>query len=102
MNEEKIPTARTENLTKHSELKDTIELMTSNDYKDRFIAEYYQLLIRYDKLGNLIGLYYEYKLLRQEPPMFDCPIEILNMQYEAMEKLLDILVIRAKIENIEL
>ena len=91
------------NLTKHSELKDTIELMSSNDYKEHFLAEYYQLLIRYHRSGNLIGLYYEYKLLKQEAPnMYDCPIELLNMQYEAMEKLLDILVIRANIEDITL
>ena len=32
------------------ELKDTIDLMTSEDYKDRFKAEYYQTKIRYDKL----------------------------------------------------
>jgi hypothetical protein len=29
-----------------NELKDTIELMNSSDYKDRFKAEYYQLKIR--------------------------------------------------------
>lgn len=28
-----------------NELKDTIELMNSSDYKDRFKAEYYQLKI---------------------------------------------------------
>ena len=32
------------------ELKDTIDLMTSDDYKDRFKAEYYQTKIRYNKL----------------------------------------------------
>ena len=32
------------------ELKDTIELMKSNDYKDRFKAEYYQVKIRREKL----------------------------------------------------
>lgn len=31
------------------ELKDTIELMQSSDYKDRFKAEYYQLADRYKK-----------------------------------------------------
>lgn len=28
------------------ELKDTVELMNSDDYKDRFKAEYYQTKIR--------------------------------------------------------
>ena len=36
------------------ELKDTIELMTSSDWKDRFKAEYLQTKIRYEKLHNLI------------------------------------------------
>ena len=32
------------------ELKDTIDLMRSEDYKERFTAEYHQLIIRYKKL----------------------------------------------------
>lgn len=36
------------------ELKDTIELMTSDDWKDRFVAEYLQTKIRYEKLHRLI------------------------------------------------
>ena len=31
------------------ELKDTIELMNSADYKERFKAEYFQTKIRYEK-----------------------------------------------------
>lgn len=36
------------------ELKDTIELMNSSDWKDRFVAEYLQTKIRYEKLHKLI------------------------------------------------
>ena len=36
------------------ELKDTIELMNSNDYKERFKAEYLQAKIRYDKLEKML------------------------------------------------
>lgn len=36
------------------ELKDTVELMTSADWKDRFVAEYLQVKIRYNKLLKLI------------------------------------------------
>ena len=36
------------------ELKDTIDLMNSNDYKERFIAEYLQVKIRYNKLLNML------------------------------------------------
>ena len=32
------------------QLKDTVELMNSVDYKERFKAEFYQLLIRHDSL----------------------------------------------------
>ncbi len=35
------------------ELKDTIEGMTSADYKERFKAEYQQVKIRYDKLDAM-------------------------------------------------
>jgi len=36
------------------ELKDTVELMTSADWKDRFTAEYLQTKIRYEKLHKMI------------------------------------------------
>lgn len=39
------------------ELKDTIELMNSEDYKERFKAEYYQAKIRYDKLYKMLVKY---------------------------------------------
>lgn len=35
-------------------LKDTISLMTSSDWKERFKAEYLQTKIRYEKLRALI------------------------------------------------
>ena len=33
--------------------KDTVNLMLSDDYKERFIAEYYQTKIRYKKLHKM-------------------------------------------------
>lgn len=38
------------------ELKDTIDLMISPDWKNRFLAEYWQTKIRYEKLHKLIVL----------------------------------------------
>ena len=35
-------------------LSDTVYLMCSKDYKDRFKAEYYQTKIRYDKLHKML------------------------------------------------
>ena len=37
------------------ELKDTIEDMISDDYKERFKAEYKQLIIRMDRLYNYMN-----------------------------------------------
>jgi len=39
------------------ELKDTIEMMQSSDYKKRFKAEYQQLKIRVQKLNNMLTKY---------------------------------------------
>ena len=36
------------------ELKDTVDLMTSADWTDRFKAEYLQTKIRYEKLHKMI------------------------------------------------
>jgi len=36
------------------ELKDTIDLMTSSEWADRFKAEYLQTKIRYEKLHKMI------------------------------------------------
>lgn len=37
------------------ELKDTIKMMTSRDYQVRFKAEYFQNVIRYQKLKEMLG-----------------------------------------------
>ena len=80
------------------ELKDTIELMESADYKERFKAEYYQTKIRYDKLHKML-VKYEARTLEFEPI---CPIEILQDQTYYMGNYLKTLEIRAEIEKIEL
>lgn len=36
------------------ELKDTATLMTSKDFKDRFVAEYMQLATRIDGLARML------------------------------------------------
>ena len=35
-------------------LEDTANMMCSDDYKERFKAEYYQVVIRYKKLKNML------------------------------------------------
>ena len=39
------------------ELKDTVELMNSADFKERFKAEYYQLKIRTEGLITMLDKY---------------------------------------------
>lgn len=79
-------------------LKDTIEFMNSEDYKDRFKAEYFQTKIRYDKLHRML-IKYEANTLTFEPK---CSIELLKEQKMYMGNYLRMLEIRAEIENIEL
>lgn len=80
------------------DLKDTIELMVSENYKDRFKAEFYQLKTRRDKLHAMI-VKYAAGSLDFEP---SCPLELLEEQEEAMDKYIHILEVRAEIEKIEL
>ena len=80
------------------ELKDTVSMMLSNDYKERFKAEYYQTRIRRDKLNNMI-IKLAYRQLDFTP---DCPIVLFERQVKTMDDYLDMLIIRAKIEGIEL
>lgn len=80
------------------ELKDTIELMNSSDYKERFKAEYYQTKIRYEKLHETV-IKYEAGTLTFEPT---CSIELLKAQKSAMGQYLYNLEVRAQIEDIKL
>lgn len=80
------------------ELKDTIGMMTSPDYKERFKAEYHQLLIRAEKLAGMLERWRDGSL-DFEP---SCPFALLNAQSHLMASYLSILEQRAQIEGIEL
>lgn len=80
------------------ELKDTVPMMISDDYKERFVAEYSQLSIRYKKLYVVLEKYAADKLDFKPT----CPIEILYEQLDHMEAYLSVLETRAKYEDIEL
>lgn len=79
-------------------LNDTIDLMNSSDYKDRFKAEYWQTKIRYEKLHQML-VKYDAKTLNFTPT---CPIEILQRQCNHMGQYLFDLEVRADIEDIDL
>lgn len=80
------------------ELKDTIEMMQSDDFKERFRAEYYQTKIRYDKL-DAMTVKYETGTLPFTP---NCSLELLKEQKSYMGNYIRCLKIRAEIEGIEL
>ena len=80
------------------ELKDTIELINSKDYKERFKAEYLQAKVRYDKL-DAMTVKYEAGTLNFTP---SCSLELLKEQKKYMENYIRILKIRAEIEKINL
>ena len=80
------------------ELIDTIDLMTSDDYRDRFKAEYHQTKIRYDKLHHML-IQEEAGTLDFEPA---CPKNLLEQQAQYMGNYLKTLEIRAEIEHINL
>lgn len=90
------------------ELKDTIKLMESEDYKERFKAEYYQTKIRLKKLNkinNEIEAYYlldDMQRIYVKKPIYNCPVSLLKQQQVMMERYLHLLEVRAKIEQIEL
>ena len=80
------------------ELENTIDMMTSEDYKERFRAEYYQTKIRFEKLHKMC-IRYEAGTLDFEPT---CSLDLLKEQLEAMGKYLHCLDVRAEIEGIKL
>ena len=84
------------------ELKDTIEGMTSPDYKERFKAEWKQLIIREGKLKSFILKIYEASINGSEEPMHDCPLSLLEKQLDLMIELEKVLAERARLEHIDL
>lgn len=79
-------------------LESTVELMLSDDYRDRFRAEYKQLVNRRNKLKKMVKGYNDGSL-DFEP---DCPIDLLEDQLSVMNAYVEILKKRAKIEGISL
>ena len=79
-------------------LNETVEMMNSADYKERFKAEYEQLRIRMDGLCNMLEKY-KAGALSFKP---SCSYDLLNGQLKAMKLYASYLKERAKIEKIDL
>jgi hypothetical protein len=79
-------------------LKETVDLMNSDSYKERFQAEYFQLKIRLSNLGKMLEKWDNDEL--DFTP--SCSRELLGRQVLAMTEYLNILEERATIEDVEL
>lgn len=77
-------------------LIETVEMMNSEDYKERFRAEYFQLKIRIEGLDNMLKKYKEGTL----PFTPSCSYDLLHSQLIAMQEYRNYLTLRAEIENI--
>lgn len=80
------------------ELKETVEMMNSADYKERFKAEYQQLVIRYKGLKTMLNKWDKGEL-NFSPT---CPRSTYNIQIVAMTDYLAILEARAVMEGVKL
>ena len=78
------------------ELRDTIEMMNSADYKERFKAEYYQVVVRYQKLKAMLHKWDNGELNFQPT----CPRSTYNMQIKAMTDYIAVLEARAVMEGV--
>lgn len=80
------------------ELKETVELMNSSDYKERFKAEYLQAKIRYDKIHKML-IKWDAGTLDFTPK---CTKVLLLEQKRYMGEYIRCLRVRAEVEGIEL
>ena len=79
-------------------LNETVEMMNSDDYRERFKAEYYQLEIRLNGLAKMLEAY-QAGTLNFTPK---CSFELLLEQFGKMYEYKNVLRTRAMIEGIEL
>lgn len=79
-------------------LTDTVEMMQSADYKERFKAEYAQLVIRFKGLKAMLEKW-DSGTLKFVPT---CPRSTYNMQIKAMADYIAVLEARAVMENVDL
>ena len=79
-------------------LAETVETMNSENYKERFKAEYNQLAIRFNGLKGMLEKW-DNGTLTFSPT---CPRSTYNMQISAMADYLAVLEARAVMEGVEL
>ena len=88
----------------------TVKNMLSSDYKKRFIAEYHQTSLRYEKLKQFCNKIEGAQLYNKEhcgkdfkaEPTHTCSLELLRKQQAIMGEYLHILELRAVMEGIDI
>lgn len=95
-------------------LEEIVKLMTSENYKDRFVAEYWQTKIRYEKLKVITTKWEAINRSNCHPNIYEkelketlgfipvTPLDILLEQQSMMGKYLHCLELRAVLEHIDL
>ena len=83
-------------IMEYKTLKDTVDIMCSTDYKERFIAEYKQLEIRILGLERMLDNW-DHNELNFKPT---CPRSTYDLQLRAMKDYYAVLQMRAVMENI--
>lgn len=88
----------------YNEFEATVPLMLSEDYKARFVAEYRQTKIRYERLNKFCNRIEAAHRSggKLDMPKHDCDLVLLIEQLNAMRHYLHVLEIRAEIEHIDL
>ena len=88
----------------YNEFEETVPLMLSEDYKARYVAEYRQTKIRYDRLKKFCNRIEAAHRSggKLDKPKHDCDLGLLVEQLNAMRDYLHVLEIRAEIEHIDL
>lgn len=87
-------------MDKITQLEQTVDLMKSESYKERFIAEYAQVEIRCKRLERVLKSIEDKTCPKCFKPT--CPVDILESQLKYMNDYRAILIVRASIEEIEL
>ena len=85
-------------MSKAYKMSDTCDMMLSKDWKEIFVAEHIQLLIRLKRLNDVVGDYYAGRLTN----MPEAEIMCLLCQHHDMLSYHDYIIYRSKQSNIEL
>ena len=87
----------------YNEFEETVQMMLSEDYKARFVAEYRQTKIRHERLKKFCNrIEAARRSGKLDMPKHDCDLDLLREQLNAMGHYIHVMEIRAEIEHIEL